>query len=248
MTTKATLLGLSYSPWTIRARWALKHHAVPHRYREHVIFLGEPALRWRARRLPGGRATVPLFTDGPLALGESYAIIEHADRVGSGASLRADEPSVRAWAERVEPALQEARVRVTRQILSDPEALTEAAASATPRFAAPLFRPLAAMGARHVAKKYEFGVNGETASARTEAALDALRAAIGDGEYVEGGFSAADLIAASFLQGVRPIDGYIRLDPATRRAWTDDALADRYADLLAWRDALFAKHWPAQAS
>ncbi len=241
----ATLYGLSYSPWTIRARWALRHHGVPHRYREHVIYLGEPLLRWRARRLGTGRATVPLFVDGSLVLGDSFEIMEHADRVGGGASLGTDDPKVRAWPARIEPALQEARVRVTRAILADPEALTEAAASATPRFAASLFRPLAAAGARHVAKKYGFGVEGGVDGATTQGVLEALRAAIGDGPYVEDAFSAADLCAVSLLQGICPVGDHIHLDPATRRAWTDEALASRYADLLAWRDGIFERHWPS---
>ena len=44
-----TLYGLSLSPWTERARWALDHHGVAYDYHEHVPMLGEVLLRMKAR-------------------------------------------------------------------------------------------------------------------------------------------------------------------------------------------------------
>ena len=40
-----TLVGLAYSPWTQKARWALTHHGVPHDFESYVPTLGEPKLR-----------------------------------------------------------------------------------------------------------------------------------------------------------------------------------------------------------
>ena len=59
--------------------------------------------------------------------------------------------------------------------------------------------------------------------------------------YLVGGqFSYADICMASALQCVRPVtDEYIKLGPATRKAWTDEGLADKYASLLGWRDQLY---------
>lgn len=38
----------------------------------------------------------------------------------------------------------------------------------------------------------------------------------------------------------------IRLGPATRAVWTQPALAAEFADLLAWRDGLYAAHRPGR--
>jgi hypothetical protein len=35
------------------------------------------------------------------------------------------------------------------------------------------------------------------------------------------------------------------MKPATRRTFTQPELAREFADLLAWRDAVFARHQPA---
>ena len=46
---------------------------------------------------------------------------------------------------------------------------------------------------------------------------------------------------AVVLQVVSPVDpAYIRLGPALRRAWTEPVLAREHADLVAWKDALYA--------
>ena len=44
------LYGIAYSPWTAKARWALDHHKIPYRYREHLILFGMPELRWRLKK------------------------------------------------------------------------------------------------------------------------------------------------------------------------------------------------------
>jgi len=239
-----TLFGLHFSPWTIRARWALAHHRLPFRYREHVILLGEPLLRRRARRAGAKRASVPLYLHGERALGDSWAIMEFADRHGGGSSLRSEE--LRPWRDLLEPALQETRVRVTRRTLDDREALEEAAASATPAPLAGLFRPVAARGARFLADKWGFDVQGEDRVGPIEDALTAVREALGDGDYVEGTqLSAADLACATLIQGLRPVERHVQLAPGTRRVWTDDALASEHEDLIAWRDRIFDRHFAA---
>lgn len=75
----------SFAPWCETARWALDHHRLPYRSREHVPLLGELALRLVARR-PFGRVTVPLLIDGSLVLMDSVAIARHAESRGDGAN------------------------------------------------------------------------------------------------------------------------------------------------------------------
>ena len=56
------LLGLPYSPWSEKARWALDVRHVPYRYRVFQPLIGEPALRFKTRRWTG-TVTVPVMTD-----------------------------------------------------------------------------------------------------------------------------------------------------------------------------------------
>jgi glutathione S-transferase len=45
------------------------------------------------------------------------------------------------------------------------------------------------------------------------------------------------------LQFIRPVEGgFIPLGPGRREAWSHPALAERFADLLRWRDQLYAEH------
>lgn len=48
------------------------------------------------------------------------------------------------------------------------------------------------------------------------------------------------------LQFIQPVDErFIPLGPGRRKAWSHPALAERFADLLRWRDQLYAEHRPA---
>src|SRR4051812_4751156 len=46
----ATLVGIGFSPWTQKARWALDHHGLGYRYHEHLILFGMPQLHWQMRK------------------------------------------------------------------------------------------------------------------------------------------------------------------------------------------------------
>lgn len=246
MAGQPTLYGLSYSPWTERARWALKHHDIAYRYREHVPFLGEPLLRLLSRKTNNPRATVPLYRDGDLILGDSFAIVRHVDGVGAGAPLiRPDiEALALKWRDRIEAGMHLSRKRVVRNTLGDPEALREAAESSIPKPIAGFFRPVAAMGVRFFSRKYGFSLqdDGQELEAAT-ALLEALREQLGDGPYMADEFSVIDIMAATYLQGISPVDGrFIPLKPATRKAWSHPALTLSFGDLIAWRDKLYEEH------
>ncbi len=78
--------------------------------------------------------------------------------------------------------------------------------------------------------------------------LLALREALGGRRTLASDFSYADLTMAVVLQMVSPVDErYIRIGEARRRAWTDDVLAREFADLVEWRDRLYADHRAATA-
>ena len=106
-----------------------------------------------------------------------------------------------------------------------------------------LLRPVAAQGARFVAKKYGADLAQVDRHVDTQRGVClALRDALGGRALFEGSsLGAVDLMAATFLQMVEPVQHpRIVLLPALRRAWTAAPLVGEFADLLAWRDALYA--------
>ena len=237
------LWGLLQSPYTERARWALSHHSITYDYQEHTPLVGEATLRMRSG---ARRATVPLLLVGDEKLMDSVAIMSWADEKGSGSSLMSDRKAVDQWVDAIAPALHHVRSRVTRRILVDPDALTEAAAGSVPRLLARRVRNVAAKGAWHLGKKHGFAMTDDEAELEVRVireVLDAMRARLDGGETMLDGFSAVDILCASFLQGIAAVDHPAwSLPPATARAWSEPELASDYADLLAWRDGVYAAH------
>src|SRR5262245_37961692 len=101
-----TLIAEYFSPWSEKARWALDHHGLAYKYREHLPLLGEPLLRLRARRLTG-RVSVPVLVTPEGVLADSFAIARHADELGRAPALfpRGCEAEVAGWNARSEAAL-----------------------------------------------------------------------------------------------------------------------------------------------
>jgi len=244
MSQRIRFYGLSYSPWTERARWAFDHHRIPHQYHEHTPVVGELRLRSLSKGTGQKRATVPLVQTASKILGDSLEIMRYADEVGTGQALIREGVDAAGWATKLEPILQRVRMRVSRRTLADPAALEEAASSLAPKPIAKWLKPVAVIGIRHLARKYDFNLRAEDSDyALIKEALEELREQLGDKTYLYESFSAADILAATFLQVVRPPQQrYISLSPALFRTWEYPELAEQYADLLSWRDALYHKH------
>jgi len=239
--TTARLLGLHHSPWTERARWALDHHRIPYDFEEYAPVIGEIRLRFALRAF-GGKVTVPVFFASDIVLRDSLEIVRHADATGASSPLVPSEleADVLAWNARAETAFQAGRSMYVRALLDDPDALAELAPRAIP---GPLRGVAARAGTALFKRKHRLlGRSVEHDEAGMVTALDALRAAL-RGDYVLGRFSLADIAMAISLQHVSPVsDEYIQLTPPARSCSTQARLADRYADVVAWRDALYARH------
>lgn len=240
---RGTLLGADYSPWTERARWALDHHGIAYRFEEHIPVVGEFALRRRTRGRRGARATVPVFFDGEVVIAESLDIIVHADAVGRGVPLVGDRAATARFFERVERALVAVRGRVLASVLADPEAQRDSAAVLSKSLAG-LLRPLVRMSTRVLASKYDVsGRKVHDLEQEMRAMLLDIRRSIDDGTLSPETLTANHLAAATFVQGVSPVRAdHIGLTPAMRRAWTCEPLANEFADVMAWRDDLYAHH------
>jgi glutathione S-transferase len=240
----AHLFGLSYSPWSLKARWALDHHRVPFRWHEYLPMLGAPLLRLRTHRLKG-RLTVPVFVDDSGTYTDSFDIARRAEAIGGGARLFPDVDAVRTWNEQAEALSAAGRALATPRVAADPEARHENVPPAIPKALRGLATPLVDVGSAFLARKYRLReVSAEEAEARMAEVLADARAALAKAPYLLGEFSYADMTLAMALQFVQPVgDAYVRLGPGSRRAWTRERLAGEFGDVLAWRDRVVAEYW-----
>jgi glutathione S-transferase len=244
----ARLVAISYSPWSERARWALDHHRLPYEEVAYTPMLGEPWLRTVARR-PVGRVTVPFYQDGETRLYDSRDIAVHADREGKGSPLfpPGGDAEIDRWLEASEQVAAGGRALATSRVTADPEARREALPPIIPEGLLSAMTPLASVGAVFLASKYGFGASSDAgARSQIREGLNALREGLGGASsgprhLVGGTFTFADVAMATAMQFVTPVpDLYISLGPATRRCFTQQDLSEEYADLLAWRDDLYA--------
>ncbi|MCA9491324.1 MAG: glutathione S-transferase N-terminal domain-containing protein [Myxococcales bacterium] len=246
------LLHLPYSPWSERARWALDVRGVPYRSRLYQPVIGESRLR-RLRPDHEGPLTVPVLIMQEGVLTESLEIARFAEAEGGvGPTLfpAGREVEVHRMDDLADRALAAGRGLALRRTLQDPDALAEMLPPSL-GWTGPLGRAISAWGVRRVLRKYGVAeASEEELRARATEALDELRAALAaapeppDGKVrtLLGELSYADLTAAQALAFVTPPTSGLRVGRANRRAFTDPPLAERYADLLAWRDALYTAY------
>ncbi|MCC6555819.1 MAG: glutathione S-transferase [Polyangiaceae bacterium] len=240
------LLGLSYSPWTEKARWALDARRIPYTYRPYQPLVGEPALRVKLRRL-GGRVTVPvLTTDEGRVIADSTEIARWADGRGEGPRLfpAEHEAAIQHLVDLSERALDAGRALALGRVLRDPDAAAEMVPRSLRRALGPLAAWVGAIGIVRTRRKYGgHRVDDEVHRRALVAALDELQAALGAGrETLLGSFSFADIAAAQALVFVAPPATGLTLGAASRRSFADAEMQARYADLVAFRDRLYEAH------
>jgi len=244
-------VSLHVSPWSERARWALDHHGLAYKLVQHLPVFGER----RVRRLVGPskpRATVPVLVDGDTVVSESWDIAMYADRVGDGPKLipPEHEAAIRRWTALADETMQAGRQLILAALLRSPAGLDEASPPFVPTWMRPFSRPVARAITRALVQKYPQSQGGEDAPQRAlRPALDEIRRAReGGAPFLLGSFTYADIVMSTMLQAISPVDDrFLRLGPATRLVWTQAALAQEYADLIAWRDELYAKRRRAAA-
>jgi len=195
---------------------------------------------------------VPVLVTDEGVLRESWDIALHADRVGKGAKLvpAEQEAEIRRWNDLADRAMRAGRVLVVAGLLATPAALDESGPPAVPGFLRPLLRPVARRAMRAFGRKYECKLDDlETPRRTMRAALEELRGGLAGKPYLLGSFTYADIVMATLVQGICPVgDAFLRLGPGTRAAWTQPSLAKDFADVVAWRDALYARERKKKAA
>jgi glutathione S-transferase len=239
------LLHLPYSPWSERARWALDLRDVPYRRVTYQPIFGEPRLRLALRRLRGPVSVPVLFTDDAGVLADSFAIARFADAHGRGAGPRlfpdGSDAVIAGYNQASERALAAGRALALRRIQASDDALLELVPRALRR---PLGRGAVAVSRAAVGRTLrKYGGDRqsiETARATLREILGELRRDLSGRPTLLDGFSYADVTMAQALVFVAPpTTDQLRIAPANRAAFADAELAAEFADLVAWRDALY---------
>lgn len=243
--TRPRLIGIIYSPWSARARMALDLAGVDYDYEEYMSQLGEPWLRWRLGRW-SGPVTVPvlLTDDGPLT--DSFDIARWAAGRGRQELVPPDRlEEVRRWNEVASDILAAGRLRTTRRTLADPDALR---ASLPPPVAVlgPVGLAIGRYAARTLLSKYGTPDQDDAAcERRMREGLSAIRAGLGGRDTLLESFSWADCTAAAALTFVSPPGKrWFRIGKAALSVWREPAMAEEFADLIAWRDQVYGRWDP----
>lgn len=239
MPSKPVLYSIAYSPWSLRAKWALRFQGVAYESREYVIMLSGPLLRLKLKRF-SRQITVPLLVDGKKTYDDSREIVRYADSKSAKPPLdRTDEKfeTVLADAELVATL---GRTLSTRHIMRHREALIDSLPSFIPHNIFGL--PVAAAGAYYIAQKYDFknADEQETESKMRDATLR-LQERLGDRPFFFERLTFADIAVATALQFVKPERDFVKLGDDARVSWTR-SFADEVEPLLVWRDRFFAEH------
>jgi len=238
------LVHIPYSPWSEKARWALDVARLGYRSRYYAPVVDEPALRWRLRKLRGNVSAPVLFVDG-RAIADSFDIARYAAMNGDHSLIPSgSESDVAAWNALSEVALASGRALSLERVLKEPSALRELVPTALRGKLGKVGVKLAALGVRRTMRKYRAqGMTSAEHLATLVDALERLRAGLaGRATLLASGFSYADITMAQVLAFVQPPDRGLKLGAGNRQAYAEPGLADRFPDLVAWRDALYARH------
>ena len=240
---KPQLLHISYSPWSERARWALQVRGIDHDARGYQPLLGEPELRWRLRQWTGPVSVPVLLTDDG-ALGDSFLIAKYAEQHGSGTALFpvGSDATIVACNVLSERGLAAGRALSLARVLTSPDALLEMVPPSLRSLPGAL--ALASAGVKRTLAKYESPAQGNR-EALAEV-LEQLRRDLANSPSkaqtptLLENFSYADITMSQVLAFVQPPSTGLRIGRANRAAFHDAELSGQFADLVAWRDALYA--------
>ncbi|KAG2494925.1 hypothetical protein HYH03_006860 [Edaphochlamys debaryana] len=260
------LVSIAISAWSLKARFALKHHGVKYRTTPYVPGVGELALRWRLG-IWRKKVSVPvLFTPHDGVIMQSYDIAKWADthsaRPGAERLFpEGQEAEIARWNAQSDLVLSWARGALVDGMLADPAQLSDPTMlrASLPSLLRPLAAwigpPLLRMVLRRLRSKYAAEA-GASSKDKTLAVLREAQAALkaappapgapGGLRYLVGGrLSYADMAIGVAVQVVKPLGPPFASAPRPPLKEMQ-AYQEEFADLVAWRDALFAAHFPVE--
>jgi glutathione S-transferase len=234
------LHGIEYSPWTYKARWALAWHGISYRYREYLPMVGKLGMRFRLGRW-SEPITVPVATADKDVYGNSWDIARFADATGTGESLATQTDEVAHWNRIADRILELGRIRISLAVARDRGA--QRASLPKPLRFMPGATVLARLGVQYMLKTYPVESAHDRLTIEMADILEEISDALVGRDYLLDRFSYADMTIAASLQMVHPVHGpFIPLEDAVRPHWYHQELAEAFAPLCLWRDALFDAH------
>ncbi|MEM7184960.1 MAG: glutathione S-transferase N-terminal domain-containing protein [Spirochaetota bacterium] len=236
-------VGLSYSAWTERAKWALDFYQISYQFEEYIPMLGEIPLRMRLGKWKGNVSVPVLFHEGG-AVEDSLDISLYAESQKINKDLfSGDEKRIVDFTRRLDFYTNILRLRTTQRIRRNYRALEEHVPDFVPNFLKFSGVPLSYLGTSYILSKYKPQDSLENTSLQqVRSYLLEIRSILQQKPYIFDDFSFADISLATFFQFILPVSQtYIFLDTATRQCWIEKDLSDEFADLVAWRDQLYQK-------
>jgi glutathione S-transferase len=239
------LIGMTISPWSHKALWALDVCGVPYTFKQYLPPFHELLLRLRTGRFRGP-ISVPVLLGPEGAIWGASDIAAFANQYAAkqtGKAQLGDLQAAAVWSELSDEALAEGRARVMRDSLADAESLDDYMPF-IPAAMRKSMRWLVRDTLQKVDDKYaHLVVPGAIARAL---AKTREQLSTSGGQYLLGQFSYADIAMAAVLEGVEPLKTRrVQRSPKSRALWTVPDLATEYRDLLAWRARLLEATRPA---
>ncbi|OUR89577.1 hypothetical protein A9Q81_21275 [Gammaproteobacteria bacterium 42_54_T18] len=242
----STLFGLSVSPWSEKTRWALDYANAHYQYQEFTPMISNLGVRIKSKRF-FNRISVPLLIDGDSVFSDSFSIAKHANTHSKKDSLFPQEKcdEIDHWNSISEQTLEAGRALVVINMQSNREACLKSLPPFFPEPIKPLMLPVAKSGLFYLKKKYDVSEkNVRRYEQIIEDNLQKLQKALADNpQYLLGSFTYADICMAVTLQVIKPIQNrHVMLDSATEQCWKNEALAEKFSDLIAWRDDIYQQY------
>lgn len=242
---KYTFIALSYSPWSDKARWALRHHLIPFRERPYLPLIGAPLARLRSGKWRGP-LSVPMLITKSQTLSDSLEIARFANRNGSGTNLFPDDHlnAIEQWNQCAESLMRAGRALLIVNMQNNRDAKI---ASLPHWLPLPIRRRsvfVADYVLRHLQRKYQCDQHTHKEWLdRMRSELQKLRSAAKP--YLCGQFTFADIAMSLSMQFVAPCDSrFLYIEPDIRPCWQQKDLESEFQDLLDWRDHLLVRHHP----
>ena len=202
-------------------------------------------LRLRTGHLRG-KLTVPLLKTPQDCYFDSWSIAQYSESNGKGFPLFGSHTQeIKHWDVQSEKAMGAGRSLLTHRVAQNKEAMRDYLPKWLPKsLHGNLGMVVANLGIAFFRRKYNFKeAKPETWHQTFADVLMAMSKQLEGRAYLLDDFSYADITMAAALQFLAPVDSTrIRIPKRSMPCWGTPDLADQFPNLIAWRDALYAKH------